>query len=283
MRRLSSRLTVFVLGTLAALPAFAQEAGRFYEENCSLCHTIGGGDLAGPDLLGTTERRDRQWLIRFLLDPEGLVKSGDADAVKLVAKWNDMIMPATAGLTPEMAEALVEYIAEASRRAERGESPGAVAELDAPLVFTDEDRAHGLALFTGRARLAGGGPSCVACHGLGGTPGVAGGLLGPDLSAAHARLGGSRGMTAWLSRPPTPMMRAIYGTTAPTDEEARALTALFEQAATTSVPPGSGRGWLVLMSVAGAIAGLVVMGMVWSGRHTSVRRRLVAGRQGSMR
>lgn len=274
MRR--SRLPLLALmGLVVPAAGGAQDVAKVYEDNCALCHTIGGGDQAGPDLKGSTDRKDRRWLIRFLLDPEGVVKSGDEYAAKLVAKWDGIVMPATDGLTREMAEELVEYIERESRR-----STGA-PPAPPPITFTDEERARGLALLTGRTRLANGGPSCLSCHALGGAHGARGGLLGPDLAAVHTRFGGARGTVAWLARPPTPMMRAIYRRAGLTEDESRSLAALFEStAAVATVPAFQQRHWLLLSGLAGAIVGLAAMGAVWNGRFRSVRRRLVDGRPG---
>jgi mono/diheme cytochrome c family protein len=246
----------------------AQEAAKFYEENCSVCHTIGGGEQAGPDLKDSTVRRSRDWVVRFLLDPEGVVRSGDPYAVKLVEVWGGVVMPATDDLTREMAEALVDYIEQQSR-GETAQAPAAALP-----AFTAADRARGLALFMGRARLVNGGPSCAACHALGSNA-TGGGLLGPDLTAAHTRLGGAAGTTSWLARPPTPVMRALYRRHNLTDDEALALAALFEStAASTTVQASPRRWWLALAGLLGAAAGLVAIGAAWRGRLRSVRRRL---------
>ena len=56
------------MGTGAAL---AQDRVDDFRLNCTSCHTIGGGRLVGPDLLNVTERKDRAWLARFIVDPKG--------------------------------------------------------------------------------------------------------------------------------------------------------------------------------------------------------------------
>lgn len=271
MRGALCRIAPFaVAGLLLPGPAGAQDAASYYEERCAVCHTIGGGDQAGPDLKGITARLERQWLLRFLLDPEGVVASGDEYAARIVAQWNGFVMPATEGLTREMAEELLDYIDKQSRQAAEA------APATPAVAFTEDDRARGFDLFTGRSRLANAGPACVACHGLGGAGGTSGGLLGPDLAAVHARLGGGRGTMAWLARPPTTMMRAIYRRASLTEDESRSLAALFEStAATAAAPTSPERRWLLLTGLAGTLASLAAIGLVWRGRFGHVRRRLL--------
>lgn len=68
--------------------------GQFlFQNGCSACHTIGGGDKIGPDLLGVTERRTRDWLARFILVPDQMLAAGDPIATELLKKFKDIRMP----------------------------------------------------------------------------------------------------------------------------------------------------------------------------------------------
>jgi len=60
---------------------------------CKACHTIGGGNLVGPDLKGVTERRDEAWLIKFIQNSQALIQSGDADAIQVFEEFNKIPMP----------------------------------------------------------------------------------------------------------------------------------------------------------------------------------------------
>jgi nitrite reductase (NO-forming) len=57
-----------------------------FESKCLACHSIGGGDKLGPDVLGTTRRHDTAWLTRWLRSPEQMMQS-DATAKALLEKW----------------------------------------------------------------------------------------------------------------------------------------------------------------------------------------------------
>jgi hypothetical protein len=53
-----------------------KDAASYFEENCTACHTIGEGELNGPDLKGVTRLRDVGWLHQFIANPEALVVLG---------------------------------------------------------------------------------------------------------------------------------------------------------------------------------------------------------------
>jgi mono/diheme cytochrome c family protein len=249
-------------------PLLSQDVPRFYEENCSACHSIGGGAQSGPDLKGITSRVERPWLIRFMLDPEAVIHSGDPYALKILKEWDESVMPPTEGLTPELAEAILRYI-----EGESGAPDAAPAPTVTEAASTPERLSAGRALFVGTQRLSTGGPACIGCHRMSGLPGWNGGRLGPDLTEAHARLRGRAGAAAWLANPPTPVMKGLYRQVSMSSEEREALAAFF------AVPPGeapaaprrradlqfAGTGILGALLLAGVFA------VVWRARFTGVR------------
>jgi protein SCO1/2 len=64
-----------------------------FQSRCSACHTIGKGDVIGPDLAGVTTRRDRDWLVRYLRAPDQMLAEQDPIAVDLLAKYKNVPMP----------------------------------------------------------------------------------------------------------------------------------------------------------------------------------------------
>ncbi|NJN14633.1 MAG: cytochrome c [Planctomycetes bacterium] len=93
MSSLRSLLPLLLVASFAA----AQEARNEFKQNCMSCHTIGGGRLTGPDLKGLAERRDRAWVVRFILDPSGVLDSGDSYAARLLEESRGVRMPNIAG------------------------------------------------------------------------------------------------------------------------------------------------------------------------------------------
>jgi nitrite reductase (NO-forming) len=57
-----------------------------FDTKCLACHSIGGGDRLGPDVLGVTGRRDEQWITRFLREPEVMLET-DPVAMALMKQY----------------------------------------------------------------------------------------------------------------------------------------------------------------------------------------------------
>jgi len=82
----------------------------FQSKGCTACHTIGKGKLAGPDLIGVTDRRSHDWLKRWLKNPADLIGS-DSIADAMVVEAKNVKMP-NMKLSDSDIEALLNYFAE---------------------------------------------------------------------------------------------------------------------------------------------------------------------------
>ena len=80
-----------------------------YNTRCTACHTIGGGDKLGPDLLGVVGKRDHQWLIRWLQEPDVMLKEKDPLAMALYKQYGNVPMP-NVKLTEQQALDLIQYM-----------------------------------------------------------------------------------------------------------------------------------------------------------------------------
>lgn len=262
---------------LFSLPAAvcAQQAAEYFKQNCAACHTIGGGRLVGPDLKDVTQRKDRAWLTRFLQNPKAVIDSGDAYARQLQQEARGVIMPSLPGMTAARAAELLDYI--------EAESKGGAAQAAAPAVsdrpFSPQEVALGRDLFLGTRPLANGGPACASCHTLGTLGGLGGGRLGPDLTRVYERLGGRKGVGAWLSAPATPTMQAIFKTKALQPDEIGPLLAAFENAAPQAPEPAAPSAGFLLLGFGGMALGLAGLQFGWRRRFRAVRRPLVRGRK----
>ncbi len=92
------------------------EGALKFQSRCSACHTIGGGDSVGPNLANVTARRDRAWLVNYILEPDRMLAQHDPIAMTLFSRYKTVRMP-NLGLTPEDTEKVIKYIKEESKAA----------------------------------------------------------------------------------------------------------------------------------------------------------------------
>ncbi len=121
-----------------SLADFAARPGEaLYKRLCAGCHTVGNGNKVGPDLAGVAERRDRDWLLRFISNPEKLRVQNDPVALGLVSSFPTVRMPPL-GITPNDAGDLLAYIAhletQHARRTPLGSLYGLTTHTGAPLT-----------------------------------------------------------------------------------------------------------------------------------------------------
>jgi len=264
-------LTVCLLGGWSAT-AHAQDPAADFRQNCMSCHTIGGGRLTGPDLKHVDQRKDRDWLAQFIMDPRAVIDSGDPYALEILKDARNAIMPTLPGMTRARANALLDLIA-AESKLEKSQFAG-VRISDRP--FTPEDIERGRLLFLGRIPLAGGGPSCIACHTTNGVGALGGGTLAPDLTTVFERYEGRKTLSTWLTAPATPTMQAVFRQAPLESDEILALTAYFQSTLQRNPDDvATSRLNFVLLGLGGTIVVLGLFDVIWKGRLKSVRRMLL--------
>ncbi|HUI84312.1 MAG TPA: cytochrome c [Candidatus Binatia bacterium] len=265
------RLVVLIVLLLVASTRLATQGtpSAYFEQNCSSCHTIGGGASVGPDLKNVTQRAPRQWLLAFMRNPDARIAAKDARAIRIVAEAQGTVMPAFRDLTEQFGEGLLDYIDQQS---------GAPAVVPASSVAGDA--ARGRELFLGKRRLSNGAAACIACHDTSGLP-QAGGRLGPNLSNAYNKLGGDHGLPSWLRNPPTPVMSTLFRPAPLTSDEASDLTAFLRTSAENSSQfREAALRRVQLIGLSGSLLAFVIAGVVWRGRLDGARRKLVRKRGG---
>ena len=94
---------------MTAIPYVNQAGQALFVKACASCHTIGQGDLVGPDLQAVTSRRDRAWLSQFLQAPNAMRAKKDPIALALSAKFPGVVMP-NLGLSESDVEDLLAYL-----------------------------------------------------------------------------------------------------------------------------------------------------------------------------
>ncbi|HEV7522251.1 MAG TPA: SCO family protein [Candidatus Angelobacter sp.] len=103
-----------------------------FKSRCAACHTVGGGDSIGPDLLGVASLRKNSWLTRFIQSPDKMLREKDPIAAALFKKYNRVPMP-NLRLSKVDTDALIKYIQIASGAYEASVTP-------APSARTPQNR-----------------------------------------------------------------------------------------------------------------------------------------------
>ncbi len=253
----------------APLTQAADEGKTLFAQKCAACHTIGGGDLVGPDLRGVVGQRDRAWLTRWLAEPDKMLAEGDPIATAQLKKYKNVPMPNQA-LTPAQVTALLAYLETAP--------PLSAAAAPAPVSLAASrpgDPLVGKNLFTGVSPLQNSGPACLACHNVAGAGALGGGALGPNLTLAFNKYGDA-GLASLLATLPFPTMNPIYGSRPLAAQEQADLKAFLQT--TVTEQPSQALGWLVALALGGTGGLLALAQVIWRRRLTGVRRPLVAPR-----
>jgi len=108
---LKNRILLLAVLFSLSFSAFSQADGeQLYKQNCTACHTIGGGRLVGPDLSGVTDKRESDWLKLWITSSADLIASGDADAIAIFEEYNKSAMTSF-DFSDEELTALLGYLA----------------------------------------------------------------------------------------------------------------------------------------------------------------------------
>ena len=236
MKAYALALAAFALTTTAS----AQTAAQLFKDSCSTCHSIGGGDLVGPDLIKAA-------------------KKPRADVEKAVKRMQDNTGP----LKPDQITALVDFLLSANAK----EQLAAVSKPAEPVIeIPAGSSATGAHLFFGENAFANRGVPCFACHTVSGR----GGNLAAELTGVITRRSDTA-LLATMQQPGFPIMKAAYGSHAITKQEAYDLLAFFHD------PPPPMDGKEHYHGIAGGIAAAVLAGVAVLARtrRAGVRSRMV--------
>ena len=91
-------------------PDVIKHGQEIFETNCESCHDIDKKKV-GPALKGVSDRRDIEWIIKFVKAPQKTIESGDEQAVALYEEFKSSgYMPNHGFLKDDDIRAVVEYI-----------------------------------------------------------------------------------------------------------------------------------------------------------------------------
>ena len=233
----------------AAASAAADIPSRIFVNRCTGCHTVGRGNLTGPDLKASTgwAEPDLRLAIEKMFEKSGPMT--DDEVTGLIGLLKD----------PEIATRLA---AEEERIA-----------LQYAVQLAPPSPEVGESLFYGHTSLVGGGMACVACHRVGGQRG---GGLGTDLKTIFERTG-ETGLRSACEKAQFPIMSAAYRERPITKQEAMHLTAFFEAVGSDSpgsVSPAGGAPPVLGLGAVLSLAVMLITAVLLRHRHSNSRRVL---------
>ncbi len=254
----------------------ASQGKSLFEQKCTTCHTIGGGNKVGPDLQGVTQQRPRDWLVKFISNPPKMIASGDPTANQLKNQFG-VEMP-DLRLPPEEVSSLIAYLASTGTAAQvPPQQPEKTAAAPTQVVPPAQKPSaagspdEGRKLFAGIIPLHNGGPPCISCHSINGIPFPGGGSLGPDLTGVYKRLGAA-GTASILATLPFPTMAPIFGKHPLSPTEQQDVAAFLAQA---PGQPSTGGFWPALLGgVILTALTLILFQILWRNRLRKVREPL---------
>ncbi len=250
-----------------------EQGQAIFIQKCFGCHSIGGGGIVGPDLKDVTERRERDWLLRFIVSPDKLIAQGDPIAKQLVEQYG-IVMP-NMGLSEQEAEQVLAYIEAQSGEPQSSPSPEQDTGKSTP--SPTGDTSVGRDIFTGKIPLQNGGAACISCHNVSGIGALGGGSVGKDLTQAYSTLG-EQGLTSILETTPFPIMKEIYAEKSLTDDEIAHLVAFLQETSSGgSVTPVQSPLAFIIISVVGLLLIAGIFQFLWRKRLSGVRQPLVKG------
>jgi len=111
MRLKGTMKTLLLLSSMFLSISFAkaQDGATLFKTKCLACHNTGTQKGVGPGLKGITEKRDKEWLYKWVKNSTEMVQSGDADAVAIFEEYNKAPM-LSFDLSNEEIDAILTYI-----------------------------------------------------------------------------------------------------------------------------------------------------------------------------
>lgn len=248
-RRASGTLLLLIWSIVSARSAFCADGATTFNSKCASCHTVGGGNLVGPDLA-----KVKDW--------------AEVDLTSTVERMQSMAGP----LTPDEIKSLVGFLKSAKPQS-ASSAPSPDAQTAAKPQAESKKEEHGSAengrkLFTGKLSFQNGGMSCISCHSSAGE----GGTVGLDLTHVANKMPEAALISACESTP-FPVMKSAYSKHPITHQEAVDLAAYFE---TTKSIEGEKRPanptWIAGTAIATIALAAIAFG--YRKRNSSVRKKL---------
>lgn len=195
--RASRAVLLLVIGARLLLAGTASadtaEAKRIFTTRCMACHTFGKGVKVGPDLKGVTERRQRDWIVKFVRSSSTVIASGDPTATGLFEQFKQQRMPDWTDLSEAQIGSILDWLA--INGPDQQDPDARAADL-----ATAAQIETGRQLFHGARTMELGSIACASCHAIRDGASGGGGTLAHDLTDTYSQFQDGA-MTQFLKHP----------------------------------------------------------------------------------
>ncbi|WP_291128754.1 c-type cytochrome [Flavobacterium sp. UBA7682] len=109
----------FVLAVTSMASAQEGDAAKgkeLFNANCAACHKL-DAKATGPALRGVSSKYDKEWLYKWINNSSQLIKSGDAQAVKVFEEYNKVAMTAFPQLSTADIDNILAYTSQPKEEA----------------------------------------------------------------------------------------------------------------------------------------------------------------------
>ncbi len=96
------------MATPAAASGDAAKGKELFNANCAACHKL-DAKMTGPALRGVSGKHSKEWLYTWIKNSSAMIKSGDADAVKIFNEYNKSVMTAFPQLSNADIDNIIAY------------------------------------------------------------------------------------------------------------------------------------------------------------------------------
>lgn len=240
-----------------SLPSYSIETiGQMQEEDktaklfalkCSGCHTVGGGDLSGPDLKKSST---------FQYE----------DLLKAISRMQEQVGPLSNEEMNELAKFLKSEMANERIKQENQR----IAKLE-ELKLDPPNAKIGRELFVGIKPFKNGGLSCISCHNVASAPTWGGGKLGVALENTYKKFG-KHNLASAIENCNWKVMKEAYKNHPITKQEAIHLVGFFRQV--KDEPAKNSGGYYHAFSGLGCLFLYLATALFYSKRLRGVRKKL---------
>ena len=109
---------------LMSSTSFANDGQKLFETNCSACHKVTDQRGVGPGLAGITEKREKEWLLKWITNSGELIASGDEDAISIFEEYSKSPMPAFPQLSEGEITSIIDYLGSAKEEVASNDAGG---------------------------------------------------------------------------------------------------------------------------------------------------------------